>query len=158
MSDTAAKESAPVKRSRWPLAAGFVLALVCGTGGFFAVRAGLVPVPGKDAAGDAERPASMPPAEVAFVPLEPIVVSLADGRHLRFTGELEVAPAHSSEVERLRPRIMDVLNTYLRALDESDIESPGALVRLRAQMLRRLQLVTGEGRVRDLLVMEFVMT
>ena len=39
----------------------------------------------------------------------------------------------------------------------AELEDPAALVRLRAQILRRLQIVTGEGRVRDLLVTEFVL-
>ena len=38
-----------------------------------------------------------------------------------------------------------------------DIEDPAALARLRAQMLRRIQVVTGEGQVRDLLITEFVL-
>ena len=45
---------------------------------------------------------------------------------------------------------------YLRALQTSDVENPSALARLRAQMLRRVQIVTGQGRVNDLLIMEFV--
>ena len=52
--------------------------------------------------------------------------------------------------------ILDVLNGYLRAVEMRELEDPSALVRLRAQMLRRVQIVTGEGRVRDLLVTEFV--
>ena len=55
------------------------------------------------------------------------------------------------------PRVLDVLNTYLRAVEVRDLEEPAALARLRAQMLRRVQVVTGEGRVRDLLVTEFVL-
>ena len=55
------------------------------------------------------------------------------------------------------PRIVDVMNGYLRALDAAELENPAALVRLRAQMLRRIQIVTGEGRVRDLLITEFVL-
>jgi flagellar protein FliL len=55
------------------------------------------------------------------------------------------------------PRIVDVLNGYLRAVEVREFEDPAALVRLRAQMLRRVQIVTGEGRVRDLLVTEFVL-
>ena len=55
------------------------------------------------------------------------------------------------------PRIVDVLNTYLRAVEVRDLEEPAAMARLRAQMLRRVQVVTGEGRVRDLLVTEFVL-
>jgi flagellar FliL protein len=54
------------------------------------------------------------------------------------------------------PRVVDVLNGFLRAVDVTDLEDPAALLRLRAQMLRRVQIVTGEGAVRDLLVMEFV--
>ena len=59
---------------------------------------------------------------------------------------------------RVEPRVMDVLNSYLRAVEVSDLEDPSALISLRAQMLRRIQLVTGEGRVRDLLIMEFVLS
>lgn len=50
-----------------------------------------------------------------------------------------------------------MLNGYLRAIAVSEIEDPAGLVRLRAQLLRRIQIVTGEGRVRDLLVTEFVL-
>lgn len=55
------------------------------------------------------------------------------------------------------PRIADVLNTYLRAVEVRDLEAPAATVWLRAQMLRRIQVVAGEGRVRDLLITEFVL-
>jgi flagellar FliL protein len=55
------------------------------------------------------------------------------------------------------PRIVDVLNTYLRALSLADMEERAALLRLRAQMLRRVQIVAGAGRINDLLVMEFVL-
>ena len=81
----------------------------------------------------------------------------AEGRYLRFTAQLEVPSAHADEVTLLKPRILDVLNGYLRAVDPAELEDPAALVRLRAQMLRRIQIVTGEGRVRDLLVTEFVL-
>lgn len=50
-----------------------------------------------------------------------------------------------------------MLNGYLRAVETSELEQRAALVRMRAQMLRRVQVVTGEGRVRDLLIMEFVL-
>jgi flagellar FliL protein len=53
--------------------------------------------------------------------------------------------------------VLDVLNTYLRAVQARDIEDPAALARLRAQMLRRIQVVTGDGQVRDLLITEFVL-
>ena len=66
-------------------------------------------------------------------------------------------PKGADEVTLLIPRILDVLNGYLRAVEVSELGDPNALVRLRSQMLRRIQIVTGEGRVRDLLVTEFVL-
>jgi len=74
-----------------------------------------------------------------------------------FTAQLEVDPTYTQEVTDLIPRIVDVLNGYLRAVDLSELEDPTSLIRLRAQMLRRVQVVVGEGRVRDILIMEFVL-
>ena len=66
-------------------------------------------------------------------------------------------PSYEDEVTKLTPRVLDVLNSYLRAVDIAVLSDPPALIKLRAQMLRRIQLVTGEGRVRDLLILEFVL-
>jgi flagellar FliL protein len=55
------------------------------------------------------------------------------------------------------PRIVDVMNSYLRAIDPAEFDDSAALVRMRVQLLRRIQIVTGDGRVRDLLVTEFVL-
>ncbi len=89
-----------------------------------------------------------------------MVVSLgpdSGSAHLRFTAQVEVADSAEAEVTLLTPRILDVLNSYLRAIDTATIENPQAMAELRAQMLRRVQVVTGEGRVRDLLITEFVL-
>lgn len=169
----AGAEQAPEKKmSKLPLVLGIAGALVLGGGGFYAVYTGLLLAPegavsdGDDSgAGSASGTGDVVPvlpsalADVAFVPLDPLVISLGGrdgGRHLRFRAELEVEPAFVGDVTALMPRVLDVLNSYLRAVDIGDIENPAALVNLRAQMLRRIQLVTGQGRVRDLLVTEFV--
>ena len=55
------------------------------------------------------------------------------------------------------PRIVDILNTYLRAVQPQDLDSPTALLRLRVQMLHRVQVVAGQGVVRDLLITEFIL-
>jgi flagellar FliL protein len=97
---------------------------------------------------------------IAFVPLDTMVVSLgadSGSSHLRFTAQVEVEDTAEADVTLLKPRILDVLNSYLRAIDTASIEDPQAMARLRAQMLRRVQIVTGEGRVRDLLITEFVL-
>ncbi len=155
VAEETAVEEPEKKRSKLPLILGLVGALVGGGGGFYAVQSGLL-LPAKTAA--TAQVGAMP--DVVFVPVEPLVVSLgpeARSRHLRFAAQLEVDRALQSDVATLMPRIVDVLNGYLRAVEVREFEDPGALVRLRAQMLRRVQIVTGEGRVRDLLVTEFVL-
>lgn len=155
--DPAPQEAAPKKKSKKPLLIGLVLAFLLGGGGFYATWSGLILGSG-DAHASAEPVAEMP--AIAFVPLEPLVISLGSGRdnrHLRFTSQLEVAQDQVEEVTKLQPRIVDVLNGYLRAIDVREFDDPSALVRMRAQLLRRIQIVTGNGRVRDFLVTEFVL-
>lgn len=159
-------ESIPPKASKMPLIIGLVLAIAGGGGGFYAVKMGLlggsdtVDVAHDDGHGDDHDTPSSPAQDFAFVALDPLVISLprsGSRAHLRFAAQLEVDPAYAAEVEAVKPRIIDVLNGYLRAVDLAELEDPTALVRLRGQMLRRVQIVTGEGRVRDFLIMEFVL-
>lgn len=157
------EENAPKKNSKKGLIIGLVLALALGGGGFFAVFSGLLlsPVAGDaHATDDVAEDVMLDLPPVAYVDLDPLVISLgraASNKHLRFRASLEVVPTYQSDVEKLKPRVLDVLNSYLRAVDIGNLEDPSALISLRAQMLRRIQLVTGEGRVRDLLILEFVL-
>jgi flagellar FliL protein len=158
----AAGETAkPARRARLPLLLGFALALAGGAGGFLAARGGWIGGDGAPASGDSHAPAhAEAPAPAAFVPLPPIVVNLpgaGPGRFLRFAGQVETAPADAAAVAELAPRIVDVLNGYLRAISPEELSAPDALLRLRSQMLRRVQVVAGGTRARDLLVMEFVL-
>ena len=157
----------PAKSSKLPLLLGLALAVAGGAGGFLAVRAGFLGGGGE--AGHEEAAAGGhesgghgsgghgAASTVGFVPLPPLTVNIAGGdRYLRFAGQVEVDPAHLEEVTQLTPRIVDVLNGYLRAVEPRDLESPAALLSIRSQLLRRVQVVAGPDRVRDLLVMEFV--
>lgn len=159
MSDetTPTEEPAP-KRSKLPLILGVLMMLGLGGGGFYAAYAGLIPGLGGKTHKTENRDSNAP-LEVAYVPIDPLVISVEaepGGRYLHFVGQIEVEKAHEAEVRLILPRVMDVLNGYLRAVEVSDLEDPKALIRLRAQMLRRVQMVAGEGRARDLLVTEFV--
>ena len=150
---TETEEEVPAKK-KGGLLIGLVLALV-GGGAAFAYTSGMLG--GKDGATKQEYTAYG--ADLAFVPIDPMTVSLGDAserRFLRFRAELEVAAAYKSDIEKLLPRVVDVLNTYLQSLTLQDIEDPSSLLTLRSQMRRRVDLVVGGDRVHDLLVMEFV--
>lgn len=157
MADAGAAQTVPTKRRGYvALVVPLVVALVAAAGGFYATWSGLLFGGGEATADETASP--LP--DIAFVRVDPVVVSLpenANSTHLRFTAQLEVNATYEADVTLLLPRIVDILNGYLRAIDVAEIEDPTALVRIRAQLLRRIQLVTGEGRVRDLLITEFVL-
>lgn len=163
MADTTTDPEIPAKKRGLlvPLLIGVVLAVLGGGGGFWAVTKGPFapePVEQADDSGGPPVP-QIPPVSVAFVPLETLVVSLGTesaARHLMFSAELEVDPAHVAEVSLLKPRVLDVLNSYLRVISVAELSDPASMTRLRAQLLRRIQVVTGAGRVHDLLVTQFV--
>lgn len=145
----------PKRRGKMALILAAVLALVLGDGGFYATWSGMIL-----GSHEAAEESASPLPDIAFVPIDPVFISLpetARSGHLRFTSQLEVAGKYKADVTLLLPRIVDILNGYLRAIDVAEIEDPTALVRIRAQLLRRIQLVSGEGRVRDLLITEFVL-
>ena len=160
MSMTADQSAAPSgkRRSLTPLIVGIALAILGGAGGFISVQMGLFGSQGGSES--AEEPTAPVMKPTAFVPLDPLLINLPDNeerRFLRFSAQLEVSPEHLADVEAIKPRIIDVLNGYLRAVRVSDLEDPTVLIKLRSQMLRRVQVVTGPGYVRDLLIMEFVL-
>tara|TARA_R110002126_G_C10331939_1_gene489962 strand:+ start:133 stop:618 length:486 start_codon:yes stop_codon:yes gene_type:complete len=160
MADTAPEtDDPPPKASKLPLILGLLLALIGGGGGFYATFSGLL-MGGESHEETTHEPAVEGLPDVAFVAVEPMTVSLPPGatsQHLRFRANLEVPSQYQQDVTVLLPRVVDVLNGYLRALELRDLQNPASLTRLRAQMLRRIQIVTGEGRVNDLLIMEFVL-
>ena len=159
---TEIEDKAPKKASKLPLILAMVLALGGGGGAFFAIYSGMIL--GSDeaemagAGAEAAKPFVAP--DVAFIALDPMTISLgraSEGRHLRFTSNIEVPSNQEDNVRKVLPRIVDVLNGYLRALRMEDLEDPATLVRIRAQMLRRIQVITGPDAVSDLLIVEFVL-
>lgn len=158
MSDQIAEQE-PSKNGKGKLGLiiGLVLMGVAGGAGYYVTSSGLFPLSeGKEMTQEGE---NQPDKEVvAFVPMPPMVVSLGPNAsaQLRFQAQFEVTPSSREDVANLMPRIQDVLNGYLRAVDYDVLREPSSLIRLRAQMLRRVQLVAGSGNVQDLLITEFV--
>jgi flagellar FliL protein len=152
------EKKATGKRGRGLLLAIPALAIGLAAGGFYATWSGLID----------PRPAQQTPDEEAytlsserpeFVELDPLQVSVGgEGsiQQLRFRAYLQIGEEGSEAVEALRPRILDIFATYLRALPVETLQDPTALIRIRAQLLRRVQLLTGDGAVDDLLIIDFV--
>ncbi len=147
-------DAPPAKPGKRGVFLGLAAATLLGGGAFYAVYSGLILGPSDPSA----RPAPVA-KDFAYVPIENITITLAPdsgARFLRFSGQIEVAESSLADMERLQPRFLDLMNTYLRALEVRDLTDPAAIIRLRAQILRRLQVVAGEGHVRDFLITEFV--
>lgn len=158
--NASAKSDDEPKRGRKRLLLTMIAALVAGGGAFGASYLGMLPLAGAHV-DKAEQGGPNPLADLGFVPIPPLIVSLGpaeEGRHLRFVAQIETSKFGTAEVEHVMPRIVDVINGYLRAVEIAQIEDPAALIRLRAQILRRVQMVTGPEQVRDVLITEFVLS
>lgn len=99
--------------------------------------------------------------EASFVPMDPLVVTLgpeAAAKYLKITMTIETEKGSEAAVTALMPRLRDVVNSYLRAVDEADLAEPSSMARVRAQLLRRLQLVAPDARITNVLITDFVLT
>lgn len=180
--DDAGDATNPKKKFKLILVASFA-ALLLGGGAFYAVTAGLIDglLPGGAGHGDqatiqaddshsaygahtdarsgqGDRASASGPA--TFVMLEPLIISLGPesrSKHLKVTLAIDASPGRGPEIRNVMPRVVDILQGFLRAVDEREFEIPRSMDRLRAQMLRRVQLVTPTGSVQDLLIQEFVL-
>ncbi|WP_245870457.1 flagellar basal body-associated FliL family protein [Teichococcus rhizosphaerae] len=113
--------------------------------------------PAEEAGAEAALPAS---GRAGFVEFPEMTLSLPNGgrpRQLRLKLAVEVAgdPA-LVQPDLLSPRIYDSLILYLRTLRDGEMEGALAMDRLRGDLHRRLELVLGPGRIRDVLITGFV--
>lgn len=152
----------PPKKGKLGMILALLLSLVAGAGGFYAAFSGMIPL-GQSSEIEAEggdQETLKPLGNAVYIELDPLVVNIRSSSKyqlLKFVGQLEVKPEHASDIEQIKPRLMDVMNTYLNALEAARFEDPIALIKLRAQLLRRLQVISGDGRIEDLLIMEFIL-
>ena len=161
--EAAEGDEAPPKKGKKGLLLALLPALLLGGGAFYATSSGLVSLP----FGGAETPVEQkqPKAEpksfgVAYLELDELVVPLsprARSRFLVFQASVEAAPEDIAALEQIRPRILDVFNTYLRAIEEKELDEPSAMALLRARLLRRLNVVAAPVEPKDLLITTFVL-
>jgi flagellar FliL protein len=107
-----------------------------------------------------EEAADAPAPRPIFVELPEMTLTLPNGgrpRQLRLKLAMEVNgdPAKPPP-ELMTPRVYDSLVLYLRTLRDGELEGALAMDRLRGDLHRRLDLLLGGGRVRDVLITGFV--
>lgn len=176
MSDEVEEDEKP-KKSKAMLFA-IVGAVVLGGAGGFAGYSGMIPVPGlgggdageEHASGDDHGGAygddghggsagSEAHGPAAYVALDPITVNLGRGGRggqLRIHLTVETNESGLAVIDDRKYRIVDVLNSFLRAVDEKALREPGRVEELRSRLLRRVQLDMPPGTVNNVLISEFV--
>lgn len=133
-----------------------IIALIFGGGAGAASYFGMIKIPFM---GETEKEKLPDISETVFYPLPQIIVALgenAKAKHLRAKFTIETDQQYLERIKNLEPRLMDILNTYLRVVEEKELLNPERFQNLQAQMLRRARLVSGEAAVKNILVQEFL--
>lgn len=164
MADTDDEEAAP-KKSRKPMLIGLILFVLLGGGGFYATFSGMLSVSelmGGSSESDDDQAADEHPDghAFAFASIGEMVIPLgpkANSDFLILEAEVEVSPGEKEGIEAQMPRIRDMFNTYLRAVEARDLEAQDATLRLRAHLLRRIGVLVAPLEARDLLFTTFIL-
>ena len=144
-----------------------VVLAVLGGGGFAAWKFFLQPKMAGDAASGNETQAESAPKAVEpaaaggqLVTLDSFVVNLSDPmgrRYLKTTMDVEVADAAAAaELAAAMPKVKDTLLLLLSSKSFEEISSMDRKIELKNQIVDRLNLILGKGKVRNVYFTEFV--
>ncbi len=147
-------EAAPKSKKGMIISA--VLAIVLAGGGFALTYTGILQ--GLLGGSESKAEHGAVPQGPVFVPIDTITITLAGtpARQFRLSAQIEVPPEQALSVAAEMPRVMNVLQGFLRAVDPDQLADRAAWFDLRLKMLYRIRMVLGEDRVRDLLITDFV--
>ena len=81
----------------------------------------------------------------------------AQTRYVRLAVTLALKEEGRAKVVEATPRIVDAFQTFLRSLDEHDLEGAAGLYRVRSELLRRVQAIVPQAHVEQVLVRDFVL-
>jgi flagellar protein FliL len=101
-------------------------------------------------------------AEPVFYEMPEFIVSLNNGdrksRFMKIRVSLELEDkAAVPEVERLMPRIVDNVQVYLRELRAEDLKGSAGTLRLREELLKRINASVAPLRIGDVLFLEMLL-
>jgi flagellar FliL protein len=105
--------------------------------------------------------ANLPPAQAAFFDVPDIIVNIqtADSTpaYLKLSVSLELEKIEAkAAIEPVLPRIIDQFQTYLRELRVEDLRGSAGVMRLKEELLRRVNLAVAPTPVRDVLLKEMI--
>jgi flagellar FliL protein len=138
-----------------------VLLLAIGGGAYFFLGGSpKTAAGGKVAAADAP-PAPIVPPTVAFYDMPDIVVNIqsADGTpaYLKLAVALELTGAdEKAGIQPLMPRVVDQFQGYLRELRVDDLKGSAGVMRLKEELLRRINVATTPFKIKDVLLKEMI--
>jgi flagellar FliL protein len=109
-----------------------------------------------------EQAAAAVNSKPVFIDLPEMALTLPNGGHprqmrIKLSVELARGASEQQAIEALSPRVYDALLTYLRTLQDGEVDGGLGLDRLRADLYRRMELVVGPGVLRDVLITSLVM-
>ncbi|MDB2438738.1 flagellar basal body-associated FliL family protein [Hellea sp.] len=95
--------------------------------------------------------------DTSYLELTPLTISLQDdARILKIGITLETLEGEEDYIDPNDPKIRDAFVGYLRALRLEQIEDAAFMAQMRAQLLRRAQLILGAENVRGILITDFL--
>jgi flagellar FliL protein len=110
---------------------------------------------------DAAPPLPLTPPEVAYFDMPDLIVNVqtADGTaaylKLGISLELDTA-AEKPGLQALKPRIVDQFQGYLRELRVDDLKGSAGVLRVKEELLRRVNFAAAPYRVKDVLLKEMI--
>lgn len=101
------------------------------------------------------------PPDVAYFDMPDLIVNIqtADGNaaYLKLGVSLELASAaEKAGLQALRPRIVDQFQAYLRELRVDDLKGSAGVLRLKEELLRRVNMAAAPYPVKDVLLKEMI--
>jgi len=138
-------------------AIGAIVLLLGGVGAYFFFFSGGEPKDGKEVA---EALPETPP-EITFYDMPDIIVNIQSAdtapAYLKLSVSLELDNAEEKAgIEALKPRIVDQFQGYLRELRVDDLKGSAGVVRLKEELLRRINASAAPYRVRDVLLKQMI--
>ena len=141
--------------------AGLLVVFAGGGAGFYFLMPEAAPHEGEEVADVQTEAAKLPSETAAFFDLPNIIVNIqtpdSTQAYLKLSVALELEDAEAiAAIEPVLPRVVDQFQAYLRELRVEDIRGSAGVMRLKEELLRRVNLAVAPTPVHDVLLKEMI--